>query len=94
MALGSIATMAYHSNGEFLQRLLELLAPSVTIYITILKMGKGSHILVFTDSSSALGWIYKASFDTDNAESHYAVSRWIVRTLVSNEKYLYSQQSK
>ena len=60
--------------------------------MTILKMGQGSHILVFTDSSSALFWIHKASFDPVNAESHDAVARWIGWTLVSNETSLYSQR--
>ena len=54
--------------------LLELLASEVTIYMTILKLGQGSHTLEFTDSSSALGWIHKAFFDLVNAESHNAVA--------------------
>ena len=62
--------------------------------MTILKLGQGSHILAFTDSSSALGWMHKASFDPVNAESHYAVARWIGWTLVSNETSLYSQHIK
>ena len=40
-------------------------------------MGKGSHILAFTDISSALGWMYKASFDPVNAESNDSVARCI-----------------
>ena len=68
--------------------LLKLLASAVTIYITIIQLGQGSHILEFTDSPSALGWMYKASFDTVNAESHDAVSRWLGWTLVSHETSL------
>ena len=60
----------------------------------ILQMGKGSHILVFTDSSSALGWMHRASFDPVNAGSHNEVSRWLVWTLASNETYQYSQKIK
>ena len=74
--------------------LLELLASAVTIYVTILKMVQGSHILSFTDSYSALGWMHKASFDPVNAESHNAVACWLGWTLVSNNTYLYSQHSK
>ena len=59
-----------------------------------LQMGQGSHILEFTDSSSTIEWIHKASFDPLNAESYNAVSRWIVCTLVSNETSLYSQHIK
>ena len=54
-------------HGKLILNLLEFLSPEVTIYMTILKMGKGSPILAFTDSSSALGWIHKASFDPVNA---------------------------
>ena len=71
--------------------LLELLASAVTIYITILKMGQGSHILLFTDSFRSLGWMHKSYFDPVNVESHDAVARWLGWTLVSNETSLYSQ---
>ena len=47
-------------------------------------MEQGSHILALTDNSSALGWMYKASFDPVNVESHNAVARWLGWTLVSN----------
>ena len=70
--------------------LLKLLASSVTIYMTILKMGQGSRILAFTDTSSALGWMHKAYFNPVNAESHDAVALWLGLTLVSNKTYLYS----
>ena len=42
-------------HGKFTLNLLEFLASAVTLYMIILQMGKGSHILAFTDSSSALG---------------------------------------
>ena len=47
--------------------LLEFLASVVTIYMTMLQMIQGLHILAFTDSSRALGWMHKASFDPVNA---------------------------
>ena len=62
--------------------------------MTILKLGQGSHILAFTDSSSALGWTHKAYFDLVNAKYHDAVARWRGWTLVSHETYLYSQHIK
>ena len=65
--------------------LLEFLASAVTIYITILQMGQGLHVLALTDSYRALGWIHKASFDPVNAESHDAGPPWLGWTLVSNE---------
>ena len=75
-------------HGKLKLNLLEFLASAVTIYMTILKMGQGSHILALTDSSSALGWMDKASFDPVNAESHNAVAPWLGRTLVSNKTSL------
>ena len=59
--------------------------------MTILQMGQGSHILEFTNSFKLLGWMHKASFDPVSIESHYTVALWIVWTIVSNEKSLYSQ---
>ena len=64
-------------NGKLTLNLLEFLASAVTIYMTILQVGQGSHILELTDCSNALVWMHKASFDPVNAESHDAVSRWI-----------------
>ena len=74
--------------------LLEFLASSVTIYIIILKMEQGSHILAFTDSSSTLGGMHKAYLDSVNSESHDAVARWIGCTLVSNDTCINSQHIK
>ena len=42
-------------NEKLTLNLLEFLASLVTIYMTILQMGQGSHILAFTDSSIVLG---------------------------------------
>ena len=76
-------------HGKLTLNLLELLASAISIYMTIQQLGHVSHILAFTDSSSALGWMHKASFDPLNAESHNAVARWIGWTLISNETSLY-----
>ena len=62
--------------------------------MTILQLGQGSHILAFTDSSSALVWMHKASFDPLNTESHDAVARCLGRKIVSNKTSLYSQHIK
>ena len=62
--------------------------------MTILQLGQGSHILAFTDSSSALGWMHKSSFDPVNPESHDAVARWLGWTLISHETSLYSHHIK
>ena len=87
-----IITSVWH--GKLTLNLLELLALSITIYMNILQLGQGSNILAFADSSSALGWMHKASFDLVNVESHDSVAFWIGWTLVSNETSLYSQHIK
>ena len=62
--------------------------------MAIHKIGNVSHTLPFIDSSSALGWMHKASFDPVNKEGHYMGSRWLGRNLFSNEVSLYCQHSK
>ena len=62
--------------------------------MTILQLGHGSQILSFTDSSRALDWMNKVSFEPVSAESHDAVACWIGWILVSNETSLYSQHIK
>ena len=81
-------------HGKCTLNLLELLASAVTIYMAILQLGQGSHILAFIDSSRALVWMHKAPFDPVNAESHDAVELWLGWTLVSHETSLYSQNIK
>ena len=81
-------------HGKLTLNLLEFLASALTIYMTILKMVQGSHILAFKDSSSALGWMYKAYFDPVNKESHDVVAFWIGWKLVSNKTSLYSKHIK
>ena len=53
LAWGWIIHSEWHK--KLMLKLLELLALTVTIYTTILKIGQGSHILAFTKSSSTLG---------------------------------------
>ena len=48
-------------------------------------------IMVYTDSSSALRWLHKASFDPVKQEAHNNVARRLARFLMCNELALYSQ---
>ena len=50
-------------HGKLTLNLLDFLASEVNIYMNILQLGQASRILAFTDSSSVLGWMHKASFD-------------------------------
>ena len=81
-------------HGKLTLNPLEFLESAVTIYMTILQMGQGSHILAFTYSSSALGWMHKAPFYPVKVEPHDAVAHWLVWTLVSKETSIYSQHIK
>ena len=81
-------------HGVLTLNLLELLSSVTSIYITIKQLGQGSHILDFTDSSNALGWLNKASFDPVNEETHYMVSQCLGWNLIRNKTYIYSQHIK
>ena len=46
------------------------------MYLVIKKLGTGTHILSFVDSSIALIYIYQASFYPVKEELKDAVARW------------------
>jgi len=76
--------------GKFSINLLEFIASAITIYLTIKNTTSPQKLLAFTDSSSALGWLYKASF-TYNQPAHDEVARWLAKILIDNDSALYSQ---
>ena len=76
--------------GKFSINLLKFIASAITIYLTIKSTTSPQKLLAFTDSSSALGWLYKASF-TYNQPAHDEVARWLAKTLIDNDSALYSQ---
>ena len=69
---------------------LELIATCITIQSTITRATSPQKLLVFTDSSRALGWLHSASFKSSHP-AHNKVSRWIAKELISNDAALYSQ---
>ena len=71
-------------HGVLTLNLLEFLDSEVSIYMNIRKLGYRYHALAFTDISSALGWMNKASSDPVNEGVHGTVARWMGCTLVSN----------
>ena len=73
--------------------LLEFNAAAITIYLTISKSGTTHIILAFTDNSSAVGWLYKASFKTFQP-AHDKVARWLASTMIRHNSALYSQHIK
>ena len=76
--------------GVFFINLLEFIAAAITIYLTIKTEDGPQKLLSFTDSSSALGWIYKASFNTSHPV-HDTVARWLAKIMIENDAALYLQ---
>ena len=62
--------------------------------LTIQQLISWLHIIVFTDSSSSLGWMYKESFHPFKEEIHVTVSQWSVCILISNKVSLHYQHIK
>ena len=79
--------------GVFSINLLEFTAVAITIYLTI-EAGDGPQKnLSFTNSSSALDWLYKASFNTSHPV-HDAVAIWLEKIMIENDAVLYLQHIK
>ena len=79
--------------GKMSINLLEFLAAAITIYLRVTESSTPQKPLALTDSSSALGWLYKASFP-ESMEGHDMVARWLALVLVKNESAIYSQHIK
>ena len=78
--------------GVFTLNLLEFLASAISIHLTLLQNpDKQLHILAFTDSSSALGWLYKSSFNPITQPLHDEVARWLASRIIASDSSLYSQ---
>ena len=79
--------------GKLTINLLEFLAAAITINLSIDTTDEPQKVLAFTDSSSALDWLHKASF-SNNKPIHDKVARWLGRILIDNDSSLYSQHIK
>ena len=73
--------------------LLEFMAAAITVVITTRNSPSGTKTLAFTDNSSALGWLFKASFRSDQP-CHDKVARWLAEELMERDSALYSQHIK
>ena len=76
--------------GTLSINLLEFIAAAITIQLTLASSNTPQKILSFTDNSSALGWMYKASFSETMVE-HDHVARWLATQLMKHDSALYSQ---
>jgi hypothetical protein len=85
-----------HLIGCFSINLLEFMAARITIKMTIDKLkigssGEGLRILSLTDSTSAMGWMWKANFDPKAHPHHDTVARALALDLIQAESALYTQ---
>ena len=76
--------------GKFSINLLEFIAAVITIELTLNHGKNNQKILAFTDSSSALGWLFKASFPT-SMPHHDTTARYLAASLIRRDSSLYSQ---
>ena len=82
-----------HLRNNLSINLLEFAAAAITIHLSIANSGPLQKVLAFTDSSSAIGWLYKASFKNCQ-KAHDTVARWLAESLMHNESSLYAQHIK
>ena len=80
--------------GRISINLLEFIASVVTIMISLNEKEKDSKILAFADNSSALGWLYKASFHPATQSSHDKVARKFAHFMIKNKFSIYSEYIK
>ena len=76
--------------GRLLINVLEFAAAAITIYLTVESSTSPQKVLAYTDSSSALGWLYKASYSSSQP-IHDKIARWLAKCLITNDSALYSQ---
>ena len=79
-----------HWIGQLSINLLEFVAAAVTIVLLLSTSDEPHKPLALTDNSSALGWLYKASFPS-SMETHNKTARWLAEQLIENDAALYSQ---
>ena len=80
-----------HLMGKFSINLLEFLAAVVTITISLEDAKQNTRIFALTDNSSALGWMFKASFHPETKEQHNKIARYLAKFLVQKEHSLYAE---
>ena len=80
-------------RGKLSINLLEFIASVVTIELTLREKGENQKILALTDSSSALGWLHKASFP-NSMSIHNTVARKLASNLIRRDSSLYAQHIK
>ena len=81
--------------GRFHINFLEFLSAWIGIWIELLTSDeKNRRILCLTDSSSALGWLYKSNFCPESQKHNDIVARKLAQVMMEKETALYSQHIK
>ena len=81
-------------RGRATINFLEFLAAIITIELSIRCDSHDStfpHILAFTDSSSALGWLYHSTFNPTTHLPHDKLARHLAQLLFKNESTIYPE---
>ena len=80
-----------HLRGKFSINLLEFLAAVVTIIVSLENAEKNTKIFALTDNSSALGWLFKASFHPKTRKQRNKIARYLANFILQKEHSLYSE---
>ena len=83
-----------HWKDKLSINLLEFIAAVITIMLSLKNKEKDQKILAFTDNSSALGWLHKASFHPASKMYHDIVAREFALFMMKEEHSLYSEHIK
>ena len=78
-------------RGKFSINFLEFLAAFVTITLSLEDAKQNTKMFAPTDNSSALGWMFKASFHPETKEQHNKIARYLAKFLVQKEHSLYAE---
>ena len=78
-------------HGVFTINLLEFIAAVVNIWMVVRDGLPDKKILCYTDSSSALGWLYHSTFNPVTQPLHDQVARHLAGILLETDCTLYSQ---
>ena len=75
--------------------LLEFIACTIGIWLEILDSNNKSFLKIqaLTDNSSAVGWLYKASFNPKSHHGHDIVARKLAKILIDSETTITSQHT-
>ena len=80
-------------TGKCSINLLAFITSIITTQLTIISSNIPQKLFSYTNSSSAPGWLYKASF-TSSQPVYDEIVRWLAELLINNDAALYSQHIK